>query len=183
MQVSRQEVVAPGSDGQLLSLASGGDFGAFERLVRKVERPLAEYAHRLGAPPATIDACLEATVDRLEDHLDRLPLPDRFGIWIFRVARAAIVKAAPPATDADSRLGFESDPDLDVDSSPESIRQRIAPRVQAALLSLPLPHREATVLKIFHGLSFPDIARITGSPPESIHYWIQISLAQLSKRF
>ena len=78
-------------------------------------------------------------VGSTHEHLRFLPLPDRFGIWIFRVARAAIVKAAPPATDADSRLGFESDPDLDVDSSPESIRQRIAPRVRAALLSLPLP--------------------------------------------
>ena len=182
MPVSRKELFAPGSDEEFLSLAAEGDLAAFERLVRKIEKPLTQYAHRLGAPMGAIESCLEATVVRLTDRLEERPLPERLGIWAFRAARSTILKSAPAAIDPDSPIQFEDNSELDEDSSSESFRQRFAPQIRAALLSLTVPYREAIVLKVFHGLSLADIARITGSPPGTIYYSIQSSLASISRR-
>ena len=107
--------------------------------------------------------------------------PERIVAWLYRVVRNGAISAARAEqrrrhheTDAASRETpwfTMSDGDrLDAEAA------------QAALAQLPLEQRETIVARLWGGLTFDEIAELTGSSSSSAHRWYEAGLVALRQR-
>jgi RNA polymerase sigma-70 factor (ECF subfamily) len=74
------------SDEALAAAARAGDSAAFERLLRRHERPVLALLRSLGVPPADREDVAQDIFIRLFRHLDRYRPGRPFGGWLYRIA-------------------------------------------------------------------------------------------------
>ncbi|MUN35636.1 hypothetical protein GNZ18_03335 [Actinomadura sp. NEAU-AAG5] len=93
----------------------------------------------------------------VEAHIGRLRDPDRFGAWLYAIARQECSRRPPPAG--------ARPPDLPVAQPDQDDADR---RIMAwqAVLALPPRAREVLELRVRHQLSVPDLAAIFDMPPK-----------------
>jgi RNA polymerase sigma-70 factor (ECF subfamily) len=140
----------------------GGDSEAFGLVVRRYEAGLVRFATRmLGGQDAAADAVAESFI-RAYRHLGGLSDPARLRTWLYRIvanrckshlarrpmADISLDEAPPMADPADTEASLERAEQLGL--------------VQRALAALPAEKREAFVLKHVEGLSYQEMAAITG---------------------
>ncbi|MBI4614938.1 MAG: sigma-70 family RNA polymerase sigma factor [Planctomycetes bacterium] len=186
MQERKTDAQREADDERLLTQAGQGDLKAFEALARRFERPIANFVHRMGGSVERATEVFAESMQKLAGELDSLPLSDRPEVWLFRTARALLAAQALQDTrEISPRTLSSALPDLEEEAAkttPSSIRDRIGPWARDALLSLPRSRREALVLKVYQGLPYKDIARITGVPAGTVYYWVHISLSEIASR-
>ncbi|MFC6879695.1 MULTISPECIES: RNA polymerase sigma factor [Actinomadura] len=89
-----------------------------------------------------------------EAHIDKLRHPDRFGPWLYAIARLECARRTP---------GRNQRPDLPVAShDQEDVDQRLM--AWRAVLTLPPIARELLELRVRHQLSVPDLAAVFDLP-------------------
>ncbi|MFB4298014.1 RNA polymerase sigma factor [Actinomadura sp. NTSP31] len=89
-----------------------------------------------------------------EAHIDKLRDPDRFGPWLYAIARQECIRRSPAE---------ERPPDLPVAShDQEDVDQRIT--AWEAVAALPAASREILELRVRHQMSIPDLAAILDVP-------------------
>ncbi|GAA2134458.1 RNA polymerase sigma factor [Actinomadura napierensis] len=89
-----------------------------------------------------------------EAHIDKLRDPDRFGPWLYAIARQECIRRSPAG---------ERPPDLPVAShDQEDVDQRIT--AWEAVAALPAASREILELRVRHQMSIPDLAAILDVP-------------------
>lgn len=146
-------------DTRLAIRSQAGDAAAFEALVRRYQRVLFNVALRmLGNRDEAADATQE-TFLKAYAHLDGFDAERRFFSWIYQilsntclnVLRSRRAQPAPPVEDA----VFETPL-----TALEAGERRA--QVQAALMQLSVPQREAVVLRHFADLSYAQIASTLG---------------------
>ncbi|HKW40765.1 MAG TPA: sigma-70 family RNA polymerase sigma factor [Gemmatimonadales bacterium] len=140
----------------------GGDAEAFGIVIRRYEAGLLRFATRmLGSRDAAADAVAEGFV-RAFRHLASCREPARLRTWLYRIvanrckshlARRSVADVplddAPPVADpADAESALER-------------REQVA-LVERALAQLSPDKREAFVLKHVEGMSYEEIAAVTG---------------------
>src|ERR1044072_1765638 len=150
-------------DGGVVPRVLGGDGEAFGILIRRYEPGLLRFATRmLGNPDAAADAVAESLV-RAYRHLAQCRDPARLRSWLYRItgnrcrshlARGhtsdiPLSEAAPLAASSDSRAGLG--------------RGGQFVRVERAWAALPAEKREAVVLKHVEGMSYEEMAAVTGA--------------------
>jgi RNA polymerase sigma-70 factor (ECF subfamily) len=155
-------------DGDLVMRHRYGDVAAFEKVHALHERMVYNLALRLlGDPEEAADLSQEAFL-RVYRHLHRFRGRSSLRTWIYRVTlnccrsrlerrkRGAMVwtEAAPGSVESvpDPRRGPEE----------KALASAAGDRVAAALSRLPSEFREAVVLRDLEGLSYREIATITG---------------------
>ena len=150
------------SDPEVVARVLGGDQEAFGLIIRRYEADLLRFAAgMLGSRDAAEDAVAESLV-RAYRHLGGLNAPARLRTWLYRIvanrckshlarrpARELSLDEAPPVADpADTEASLE--------------RAEQVARVQRALAELSPEKREAFVLKHVEGLSYQEMAAVTG---------------------
>lgn len=156
------DVTGAPPDAEVVALVLAGDTEAFGFVIRRYEAGLLRFAARmLGSRDAAADAVAESFV-RAYRHLASCREPARLRTWLYRIvtnrckshlARRSVADVslddAPPVADpADTEADLERADQLAL--------------VQRALADLSPDKREAFVLKHVEGLSYEEMAAVTG---------------------
>ncbi len=150
------------SDTEVVARVLGGDREAFGLVIRRYETGLLRFATRmLGSRDAAADAVAEGLV-RAYRHLASCRDPSRLRTWLYRIvanrcksylSRRGVgdvpLEEAPPVADS-----------TDNEASLERAEQLAL--VAQALARLSPDKREAFVLKHVEGLSYQEMAAVTG---------------------
>jgi len=156
--------------------AQGGDAVAFETLINAYGGSLYGLFYRSVGNRHDAEDLLQELFLRLVRNIGRYDHRDRFDAWLYRVATNLIrdrVRKSVRLKGRFRRLDTGGDENADVvaglsDESPGPAETLAAGEqyddLQKALSKLPDEQREVLLLRHFSGLSFQQIAQITGCP-------------------
>lgn len=153
------------TDAAVVARVLGGDGEAFGVLIRRYEPGLLRFALRmLGNPDAAADAVAESLV-RAYRHLGQCREPSRLRSWLYRITgnRCRSHLASRHATDVsltEVPAPALADP---ADAWGDLERSEQLALVERALATLPAEKREAFVLKHVDGMSYEEMAAVTGA--------------------
>lgn len=153
------------TDVEVVARVLGGDGEAFGILIRRYEPGLLRFAMRmLGNPDAAADAVAESLV-RAYRHLAQCRDPARIKSWLYRITgnRCRSHLARRHMNDislSDVPAPALADPS---DSWVQLERSEQVALVERALAALPAEKREAFVLKHVEGMSYEEMAAVTGA--------------------
>jgi RNA polymerase sigma-70 factor (ECF subfamily) len=144
----------------LVLRCQAGDEAAFTELVERYHARLRYYARKmLGERHSAEDVLQDVWLDVFRG-VARLADPGAFPAWVYRIARARVAhvlrRPCPPVRP------LEEDDLTDSAEDGEDFTAEDAGRVHAALDRLSPEHREVLVLRFLEGMSYEDIARVTG---------------------
>ena len=151
-------------DDLLMERYARGDAEAFQQIYHHYERRIYSFCLRfLGDADAAADAFQDVFM-RVVDASDRYEGRGRFASWIFTVARRVCldrVRAIRPTESLDDQA---------TPPSTQDVAEQIAHRdeLQRLLDSLPPSHREILLLNRYHGLTYREIAEITGTSETAV---------------
>lgn len=158
-------------EGEIIGRVLGGDREAFAVLVDTYKGPVFGLAFRMTGSAQDADDLTQEIFLRAFRSLGRFRAGERFFPWLYTVSlnvirnhlrkgkalpEEAVGKGMPEATDPRD------------DPAEEAAARETRRRLQRYLLRLPLPVREAMVLRFYEGLSFEDVAAVTGDTISSV---------------
>jgi len=136
-----------------------GDRIAFEELVGLYQPRLRFFlASMIGDEHAADDMLQEVWFD-VYRGVARLADPGAFAAWLYRIARRRALRQLRKRRPTPSPLDGI---DLADEEAADDFSAADAERVHAALGPLVPEHREVLLLRFFEGMSYEDIARVTG---------------------
>ncbi len=160
-------------DNELVTLYLGGTSRAFDLLVERYQTRLLNFVYRtVGDRERAEDLVQEAFV-RVYRHLARFDQSKKFSTWVYTIASNLAKnelrnRARNPLVyfqtmtsgweDEDRPLEFE-DPSARPDDAFD--RRHLREQVDAAVLRLPVHHRQVFVLRELEGRSYEEIAEMT----------------------
>jgi RNA polymerase sigma-70 factor, ECF subfamily len=166
------------SDGELIEEYRRGRALAFDELVRRYQEPLYGFLYRFTGDSALANDLFQETFLRFIQRLDEYEEDGRFKSWLYQVARNLAMDAlrrrqlergifsSPPSAHSDDT---EQDSDIqdgiaDPLSAPDVLLENseLGARLTSAVATLPDDQREVVLLKYQGGLTFREIADITG---------------------
>jgi RNA polymerase sigma-70 factor (ECF subfamily) len=175
------------SDAELMQRWQQGDGRAFEALVERWQQSVARLLGRLARPGQVPDLCQEVFL-RLYQAGPRYREVGAFSTWLYRIVlnvardagrrqRREPARSYPALAELDARVAVNGQvPD-------KAACQKECVRVVAdALEELPPPLREVVALRHYEGLSFEEIARLTGTPASTLKSRFTAALGRLRVR-
>jgi len=168
-------------DDKLVARALAGSNSAWDKLIRRYERRVYNYALRMvGNPDDALDMMQEVFMG-VHRNLPGYRGDGVFAAWLFRIA-------AFRCTDFLRRRRFHSTFD-------EQTSERISPdqpdqdvmathaneQISAALLQLPVEQRHVVELKFFQQFTFDDISRQLGISPNTAKTRLYAALKKLKQ--
>ena len=156
----------PKSDQQLLSLIQTGDKGAFAEIYRRYRRALYAFCVRLLGDTQSAEDAVHETFMKLSSGAVSIAEPAALKSWLFSVARNEAFMALRHRPGA----GNDDADSVWADETPLSLAEKEDVRsfVQAALSCLKMEYREVILLREFEGLSYGEIASVTGDSASSV---------------
>ena len=150
------------SDPEVVARVLGGDREAFGLVIRRYETGLLRFATRmLGSRDVAADAVAESLV-RAYRHLAGCRDPSRLRTWLYRIVANRCKSYLARRTVADVPLE-EAPPVPDATDNEAALeRAEQLALVARALAQLSSDKREAFVLKHVEGLSYQEMADVTG---------------------
>jgi RNA polymerase sigma-70 factor (ECF subfamily) len=164
--------------------ARAGDTDALARLYRAFAPAVRAYLRRLTGDHAAADDVLHETFLHLMEGRGRFRATGRFRSWLFAVA-------ANSARDHRRRLGSRRQPAAGLAGvgarTPAPPDEAVAVRetlrlVERALDDLPPEYGAAFHLRVREGLSYREIAAVTGDPEGTLRSRVYHTLQRLRKR-
>ena len=145
-----------------VAAAAGGDVEAFATLVRCYQEPVWRYLQRLVGDESLAEDLTQEVFIRVFRRLDTFAGRSRFSTWVFGIARNTGIDALR-RRDRRPRVVADVRADLAGDAGP-------APRVEldAALEELSAAHRDSLLLVEVFGLSYREVADMTGTAEGTI---------------
>jgi RNA polymerase sigma-70 factor, ECF subfamily len=157
-------VVRPDADdAYLVQRAQDGYLDAFELLVQRYTTLAYRVAYRLVGHPHDAQDVTQESLLAAWEHLAGFRAGSSFSTWLYRiVTRRALNKVTRTrVTESGDLLAAVADTVADPAAAAE--RAQAADAVTSAVAALPLPQRVAVVLHHLEGLSYADVAAVTGS--------------------
>ncbi len=154
------------TDDQLLAELCGGNPDAFGELYRRYRAPLFAFCIRMVGDRSRAGDLLHDVFLRLYRSAPTIREPGALRIWLFRVARNDVLMAVRQKKEI-----VGEDADLVWDSeTPQTILEsrEQGELLERALASLKTEYREVLLLREEQGLSYAEIARITGDSESSV---------------
>jgi RNA polymerase sigma-70 factor (ECF subfamily) len=150
------------SDPEVVARVLGGDQEAFGILIQRYEPGLLRYAARmLGSRDVAADAVAEGLV-RAYRHLASCRDPSRLRTWLYRIVANRCKSYLARRDTGDISLD-EAPPLADPEDNVAAVeRAEQMALVQRALAALPAEKREAFILKHVEGMSYEEMAVVTG---------------------
>ena len=168
------------TDGALVARASGGDDGAFEELVLRYQDRVYGLALRLTRRPEEAEDVTQEAFLKAYRALPEFEGRSAFYTWLFRItfnsahsrlrtlgrrhAREKVVSFGSPGPDGDEGAApFAAEP-ASADPEPVAVLESAdaAERVRQAVDELSPDNRAAITLREVEGLSYDEIAEVTG---------------------
>jgi len=146
--------------------ARAGDPDAWDVLFQRYQLPLYSYVQELVRnEQASLDIVQEAFVNAAR-HIGSLRRDDRFGSWLFGIARQRIVQRwrKPDRHTPLEEDRLEAEPDDAPDPREWLIGREQEERFMTLLHQLPEAHRDVLLLHCLEDFSLEEIAGITGVP-------------------
>jgi RNA polymerase sigma-70 factor (ECF subfamily) len=144
----------------LVLRCQAGDEAAFAELVGRYGPRLSYYLGKLLGPGGAAEDALQEVWFDVFRSVPRLADAGAFPAWLYRLARDRALRELrrrrPPHRPVDEA-------DVAADEGGDFSAEDAA-RVHAALDELPPEHREVLVLRFLEGMSYDDVARVTGCP-------------------
>lgn len=170
------------NEAQLIAAWKGGDAEAFAGLYDLYGRRIYDYLFYRTHHKETAEDLASACFLKALEAADRFD-PDRgsFGAWIYRIARNALidhVRGLKPSADIEDvwdLLASGEDVARDAEAR-EKLRA-----VEARLMELPSAQREVVILRLWDGLSYAEIAEITGKSEAASKMAFSRGLAAIRK--
>jgi RNA polymerase sigma-70 factor (ECF subfamily) len=143
----------------LVVRCQAGDRAAFEELIGLYQPRLRYFLARMVGDDHAADDLLQDVWLAVYRGVARLADPGAFAAWLYRIARhRALAELRKRRQPPSSLEGV----DLAEDGSDDDFTAEDAERVHAALGLLGPEHREVLLLRFVEGMSYEDIARVTG---------------------
>jgi RNA polymerase sigma-70 factor (ECF subfamily) len=161
------------TDEELVERSVQGDSESFNQLVLRWERSIYALAYRtLGRDEDARDVCQE-TFLRAYRGLHAFKGQAKFSSWLYRIAlnlcrdamrreRRAPLVAVPEGIDPTELAAQQPSPAPSVEDL--VAQAELGRHVAAVMRRLPEDQRTAILLKEYHGLTFQEIAEVTGCP-------------------
>ncbi len=152
-------------EGEIIGRVLGGDREAFSTLVDAYTGPVFRLAFRMTGSMQDADDLTQESFLRAFQSLGRFKAGERFIPWLYtlslNVIRNHLRKAkALPEVSTGREMPEARDPGND--PAEAAIGREQSRRLQGYLLRLAVPVREALILRFYEGMSFEDIASVTG---------------------
>lgn len=155
-------------DAYLVARAREGYLDAYELLVERHSAMAYRVALRLtGDHHDAQDVAQEALIAAWEG-LDRFRGGSSFSTWLYQIVTRRALNKVTRAKAARSLDLLPEVADPAPEPAAEAERDFAADAVTEALLALPFPQRTVIVLRHFEGLSYADIASVTGATEPAV---------------
>ena len=153
-------------DRRLVERSRAGDLRAFDEIVLRYERPLFNVALRmLNSYEDAVDVTQSSFIKAFQ-RLDSYDPDRKFFSWLYRIQLNETLnwmKRRRPVVDLPADL-LSSEPDPEE----EYVKNEVASEVQAAIVELPIPHRQVIVFRHFAGLSYGEISEVLAIPTKTV---------------
>ena len=141
----------------------------FEELVLLHLNDLYRAALRLTGKAPDAEDVVQETCLRAFKALDQLKHPAAAKMWVFSILRSVFLRQAGRRSADPARVSLE---DLDESTLPTDalqprsspLRETLLGEIQDAILTLPLPYREAIILAHIGGFSYREMAHLLEVP-------------------
>jgi RNA polymerase sigma-70 factor (ECF subfamily) len=180
------------SDEELAAAASRGSEEAFRELVERFERPVFSLVLRIVRRPELAEELAQESFVKAWRALDRFDPGRRFSSWLFKIAHNAALDAlrrrGEPELSLDAPMGESEEPrPLPADPAAEDPLARATSRAAgralgAALAGLRAEYREILTLRFGEGLSYEEIAEVTGAPLGTVKVHLHRARRELAER-
>lgn len=150
---------------EIIGRVLGGDTEAFAVLVDIYKGPVFRLALRMTGSVQDADDLTQESFLRAYQELRRFRAGERFFPWLYTVCLNVVRNHLRKArTRQEETAGYETHETASAldDPAEAALGQERGRRLQGYLLRLPVPVREALVLRFYEGMSFEDIASVTG---------------------
>lgn len=170
------------SDEALMEEVKAGSVTAFQALYDRHHRAVFNFLLRSLGDRRTAEDLLQETFLRVFAHRGGYRPTAAFRTWLFTIARNLVTdqfrhrRASPDVTGSDAL-----EPLADPRATPlqHAEAQELGERLQAAVLRLPPSQREVLLLNRFAGLSYDEIAQVTGASPAAVRVTLHRALSRL----
>ena len=161
--------------------ALAGSQSAFERIVRRYQRPVISLIVRMTGDRALAEELAQDTFVKAYRNLAAFDTRRRFSSWLFRIAHNTAVdtlrrtKRPEVSIDADGV-------DLSAPPVPDPLeRQALGAALEAAMARLRPEVRAAVMLRYEEGLSFEEIGHVIGVPEATARSHVHRARKELAK--
>ena len=146
---------------------------SIDRIVRDYRRRLLSFIRWLAPTRADTEDLLQDVLYQFTVSFDDIRSLEDSAAWLFRVARNRVTDLArnpslgrqlDPAADVEAYLLEELLPDPSAGPERRFMQVEMAQAIEAALEALPEPQRDVFIWHELQGLSFNEIADLTGEP-------------------
>lgn len=181
------------ADEQLMVAYRDGDAGAFDVLYRRHKGPLYRYLLRLCKQPGVAEELFQDVWSNIIRSRERYQPSAKFSTFLYHLAHnraidylrrkpeLSLVAGDPqdddPPGDDPAEGMIPADPATQPDAMVE--RKRLAQTLLEQIAGLPLPQREAFLLREEAGLSLEEIAAATGVSAETAKSRLRYAVAKL----
>lgn len=167
----------------LVRSCRASNYQDFAKLYDHYAQPIFRFIHyrvrdRMLAEDLTSQTFLKAMEKLHTFDVER----GMFGAWLYRIARNTVidhVRTVKPVTPIDENFDMAGDEDATLRAK----RGIDAKQVQAMLASLDDEKRELLQLRLWDGLSYKEIAEVTGKSEANCKVIVSRTLSQLRKDF
>jgi RNA polymerase sigma-70 factor, ECF subfamily len=182
--------VTQDTDEALVARYRQGDVAAFEVLLDRHRPGVFRFLARFTGDHARAEDLAQDCWMRFIDAAPRWNADGRFKIWLYAVARNLATDEARRAThrshaslDAPVRGRPVSELVPDGARAPEDAAgdAELRPRLLRAIAELPVEQREVFLLREYEGVSFAEIAEVTGSPVPTVKSRMRYALEALRR--
>jgi RNA polymerase sigma-70 factor (ECF subfamily) len=171
---------------RLVAEAMTGSQSAFERIVRRYQRPVISLILRILGPRgdrALAEDLAQETFVKAYLKLGAFDTTRRLSSWLFRIAHNTAVDALRR-----SRLPLISSGEAEAEvaaapaaASPDPVETAALGRaLEAALAELRVEYRAAIMLRYEEGLAFEEIAHVLGVPEATARSYVHRARKQLA---
>jgi RNA polymerase sigma-70 factor (ECF subfamily) len=173
-----------------------GDARAFRVLVQRHRGPVFNFILRYTGHKARAEDLLQETWLKVVRGSGDYEPKARFTTWVYTIARNLCVDSArketyrqtdsldAPVRDAEDGRAVGDTVGDDVNAGPErgAHNAKLRPMLQKAIAALPEEQREVFLLREYHGISFKEIADVTGVNENTVKSRMRYALEGLRKK-
>jgi len=180
--VSRMEGTSEPPDGDLVTRFRGGDLAAFESLVERYEGALLRFARATLRNAAAAEDAVQETLLRLAKSPPDPAGNGAIGAWLFRVCRNLAYDNMKSEQRERQRREKVSRDEIDITAEHPAETREMHALVGRELERLPAKQREVLRLKVQEGLSYAQIAEVTGLKSGYIGWLVHTGMNALTDR-
>ena len=169
-------------DGVLLDRFRSGDGAAFELLVGRYQGPLLRFAGSLLRDNAAAEDIVQEAFLRLMRSAPDVGSNGACGPWLFRVCRNLSYDMIKTETREKRRREKARTPAEAPAPSAGLEKSELHDALDRELQQLPAREREVLQLKVHEGLSYSQIAEVTGLASGTIGWLVHTALTRLTDR-